>query len=87
MRLSRLLYSFHPIRLVATVFSSFRLSLPGIAAALSGLLVLAIPLFLLAFALPLFEGGASFAQVLFSYDSHTGIVQPANDYDGTLQTM
>ncbi len=57
MRLSRLLYSFHPIRLVATVFSSFRLSLPGIAAALSGLLVLAIPLFLLAFALPLFEGG------------------------------
>ena len=37
--------------------------------------------------LPLFEGGASFAQVLFSYDSHTGIVQPANDYDGTLQTM
>ena len=37
--------------------ASFRLSLPAIAAALSGLLVLAIPLFLLGFSLPLLEGG------------------------------
>ena len=36
---------------------SLRLSLPAIAAALSGLLVLAIPLFLLGFSLPLLEGG------------------------------
>ena len=37
--------------------ASFRLSLPALAAALSGLLVLAIPLFLLGFSLPLLEGG------------------------------
>ena len=36
---------------------------------------------------PLLEGGVPPTQVLFSYDSHTGIVPRANDYNGTLQTM